>query len=87
MSSVRDTSLMAFFGEVEPSLGDRQMMVYQALRLLGPSTSMELSRYLGWSINRVTPRVFELRQGFFVVAGEKRPCKITGRTAYEWKVR
>lgn len=73
--------------EVGPSLGERQGVVYAAVKLVGPCTNTELAQYLGWSINRVTPRVFELRQLSFLVFHEQRACRITGRMAYAWRAR
>lgn len=85
MSSVRDTSLMAYF-EVEPDLGVRQEHVLSVLRENGSMTNSELGRLLGWSINRVTPRIFELRQLGRVVLDCRRSCRVTGRQAYSWRV-
>lgn len=42
---------------------------------------------LGWEINRITPRIFELREKKLVVEASKRKCKVTGRTAIAWKVK
>jgi hypothetical protein len=86
LASVRDTSLLAWLN-LQPELGAKQALVYAALKVGGPMTNMELSVALGWSINRVTPRVLELRHEGLVVLESERPCKITGRTAYAWKAR
>lgn len=86
MSSVRDTSLLAY-QELEPVLGIRQQTVYAMLQAGCSMTNMELARALGWSINRVTPRIFELRRLGFVIVKEKRLCHVTGRMAYSWRVR
>lgn len=86
MASVRDTSLMAWM-EVQSSLGEKQGLVFAALKAFGPMTNMELASHLGWSINRVTPRVLELRNESFVVYEGSRSCKVTGRTAYVWRAR
>ena len=84
MASVRDTSLMAYI-EVEPELGARQMHVLSVLRERGSLTNTELSQVLNWTINRVTPRIFELRALGCVVVVGKRPCRVTGRMAYSWR--
>ena len=44
-------------------LGDRQATVYEALLDQGThgATNAELAQILGWTVNRVTPRVYELR--------------------------
>ena len=87
MSSVRDTSLLAYCCEVEPSLGERQRHVLSVLRERGCLTNSELGQVLGWSINRVTPRVFELRRLGLVVLDCQRSCRVTGRQAYSWRCR
>lgn len=84
-SSVRDTSLLAYC-EVEPDLGARQAMVFALLRERGSLTNSEIGQAIGWSINRVTPRVFELRRLGFVVLDCQRSCRVTGRQAYSWRV-
>lgn len=44
-------------------LGERQATVYEALLEQGPrgATNAELAELLDWPVNRVTPRVYELR--------------------------
>lgn len=74
---------MAWMG-VQPSLGERQAAVYAALRP-SPASNMELSKKLEWSINRVTPRVLELRKMGFVMSERCRPCLVTGRWVREWR--
>lgn len=81
---IQDTSQKAFREEVVPTLGQRHSEVMAALVGLGEATNSELSTALGWSINRVTPRIHELRKAGRVADVEKRPCKVTGRTAYVW---
>lgn len=83
---VRDTSLMAWM-DLQPVLGEKQMCVYGMLKSLGSATNMEVAYLLGWSINRVTPRVLELRVEGLVVACGVRECKVTGRMAHVWRVR
>lgn len=87
---MRSTSLEAW-REVQPKIGRRQR---QILRYLGTAsraglnlTNMELAEGLGWSVNRVTPRVLELRKKGRVELAEKRRCRITGRFAMAWKVK
>lgn len=84
--SVQDTSLLAFI-DIEPSLSERQQIIYALLRLYPDGlTNMEIGKHLGWSINRVTPRVFELRSYGLVKTSGHRVCSVTGRNAYAWKV-
>ncbi len=84
---IQDTSQKAFREEVVPTIGPRQEIVLQAIIALGAATNSELSSYLGWPINTVTPRVFELRAFGKVVEAGKRRCKVTGRTAYQWEIK
>ena len=46
-------------------LGDKQYQVHQAIGELGTPTDADLADYLGWPINRLTPRRGELvKYGF-----------------------
>jgi len=96
-TQMRGTSLEAYFGEVVPKLSQMQSEV---LRVFydNPTldlTNMELSEELGWSINRVTPRTYELRgQGKnsplkpnpILIESRQRPCRVTGNTAWAWSL-
>lgn len=81
-----DTSRAAY-REVIPKLNEKQAEVLAVIERLGPVTNSEIADALGWKINLVTPRVHELRYGLDKVrdAG-KRPCRVTGRLAYQWVV-
>lgn len=85
---MQGTSLEAYFGVVVPVLGARQREVLRVF-IDNPTmdfTNMELAEDLGWSVNRVTPRVYELRQGDNPVLVEvlRRPCRVTGFRAVAW---
>ena len=82
---MKDTSLMAYI-EVHPTLGDRQARVLSLLERGERLTNMEIAQALGWSINRVTPRVKELRELGLVKLDGYRECSVTGRTACLWTV-
>ena len=86
----QETSLEAY-REVLPHLGMKQRIVYteiyKATRQGFNLTNMELAEWLQWSINRVTPRVYELRELGRVVLDEKRVCKVTGRRAMAWRTK
>lgn len=84
---VRDTSLHTYRKEVEPTLGERQQRVYDLLTVAGEDlTNSEIASRLSWPINTVTPRVHELRKVGLVAEAAKRPCRVTGRTAYAWRI-
>jgi len=84
--SVQKTSLEAY-EEIKSTLGDRQTQVLKLLESIDrPLTNSEIAQQLGWSINRITPRVFELREKGLVEEDKKKPCPITGRNALTWRI-
>jgi len=80
-----DTSREAY-REVIPTLSARQAEVLAVLETSSPLTNAELAEKLGWSVNRITPRVLELREIGRVQDFGKRRCRVTGRSAYQWGV-
>ena len=91
MNGVQETSLLAY-REIKPKRGKKQLEVYNVLLEASQRgfdmTNLELARLLGWEINRVTPRVHELRHDWGdVVLSQKRKCGVTGRLAFAWKVK
>ena len=83
---IQDTSKKAYKEEVAGTLGHRQLQVLTALEFLKEATNSELAIHLDWSINRVTPRVLELRTAGKVFDTGKRKCRVTGRLAHTWAV-
>lgn len=81
--TVRDTSRQAF-ATVIPFLGEKQARVLSVLRHTGPLTNNEIARELGWQINRVTPRVKELRDMKLVFEMGRRTCRVTGFNVLVW---
>lgn len=90
MSGVQETSL-ATYRQIQPRLGKKQREVYEVLEAATRHgfnmTNMELALLLKWSINRVTPRVFELREQGWVVLAQRRECGVTGRWACAWRTK
>lgn len=84
---IQDTSIKSYREDALPTLAQRHAEVMKALLRLNEATNSELANELGWTINRVTPRVHELRKLGKISEVGKRPCKITGRTAYVWTVK
>jgi len=87
-SEVADTSLKAYYEKLMPILGKRQLQVFTVF-LNNPNeafTNMETAQKLGWSINRVTPRVLELRQIKLLTLYERRNCKVTGNESMAFKL-
>jgi len=94
-TNMQRTSMEAYYREVLPSLGERHASVLKVFtdNPMMDFTNMELAEELGWSINRVTPRVYELRgQGKdnklklnpVLTLSQKRLCCITERKAMAW---
>jgi hypothetical protein len=92
---IQDTSLEAYLKLKKADT--RRDQVLQTLRLLPDATNAELADKLGWPINRVTPRINELRVrepgekakiklGLVLDAG-RRTCRVTGSTAHAWKAK
>ena len=79
------TSILAFYEKVLPELNQKQNEVFRTLYCSEePLTNMELAVKMGWSINRVTPRVLELRLRKLVTVGQIRKCSVTGNRAIAW---
>ena len=79
------TSLEAWL-EIQPNISGRRKQVFLALYELREATNMEIAKHLGWSINRVTPRVLELREMGVVEQSCIRQCDVTKNNARAWKI-
>jgi len=86
--SVNQTSLEAYYNEIIPIRGLRQLEVLKALETLVNASNMMIAAHLGWSINRVTPRINELRKANppLVIESGVYQCKITNRKVNYWKI-
>lgn len=85
---IQNTSLEIYLKEVYPTLTARQRPVLHYLRNAGGDhTNAEISKALGKPINEITPRCLELRKLGLVVQSRRRPCQITGNTAWAWKAK
>lgn len=85
-TEMQATSLESY-NEIKRTLGFKQQTVFSNLSLLISATNSELSVKLGWSINTITPRIFELREKGLVTEACKRVCAVTGRTAIAWRIK
>lgn len=92
-TETRDAAYAEVAAEIETAfdtggrvdLSPRQLSVYVAIRSYpGGLTNAELGEFLNWSVNRVTPRTFELRALKLVTKGPKRRCTTTGFRAQTW---
>ena len=87
--SLADTSLHAYALATQ-NLGAKQKQVLDALRFSPDATNAEIAAHLAWPVNRVTPRIFELRSeefGKLVLESCRRRCEVTGSTAYAWRAK
>ena len=78
---IQDTSLHAYALATQ-HLGAKQKQVLDALRFFPDATNAEIAAHLAWPINRVTPRMSELRTLGLVLESCRRRCKITGGMAW-----
>lgn len=85
----RDTSLKAYINEVAPTLGARQIAVLEVYEHADGKdfTNEELAAALEWGVNRITPRVLELRNLGILEESRKRKCGITGREVHAWRIK
>lgn len=84
--TVQQTSLEAY-EDIKANLGSKQREVYEMLRSLGCANNAILAKKLSWSVNRITPRVLELREKGLVVQDSLRVCPLTKRMTMFWRVR
>lgn len=87
MANIQQTTLESWkkLTENRQKLAEKQEKVLQILKNSQKSlTNCEISRVLGWDINRVTPRVLELRKLGLVVKDKIRRCNITNNNANSW---
>ena len=70
---IQDTSLFAYKTATQ-HLGAKQKAVMNALRFFPDATNAELAAHLNWPVNRVTPRVLELRKMGLILEGVRRTC-------------
>lgn len=84
---VRDTSISAYKKDVEPSLGDRQRLVYETIkRAKRPVNNQEIADYLKRPINTITPRTNELVALNKIELAFKEVYPATNRKVCYWRV-
>lgn len=85
---IQDTSLLSFM-ELNDigTLGERQLLVYDTIILLGQATDWEITKALGRNDpNFVRPRRKELYDKGLVRAVAKRECSVTHKTVLSWEI-
>ena len=81
---IQNTSLEAY-KVLTPDLGSLQEIVYNTIMDHPNSCNHELAKILGWEINRITPRVKELRDKGLVVCVCNKIDSSTNRNVMCWK--
>ena len=82
---IQPTSLEAY-QVLEPELGNLQRTVYQVLVFNPGMSNHDIARTLHWEINRVTPRVKELRDKGLVIQNGSKIDRLTNKRVMCWKV-
>jgi predicted HTH transcriptional regulator len=81
---LKQTSLDAF-NEIKATLGERQRVVYGAIKLNPDCTDYEIAEFLGSTDpNTVRPRRKELYDKGMIYETGVRECKVTGHKATTW---
>ncbi len=83
---VQSTSLLAF-RDIQPGLGDRQEKVFSLLQEHRALCNQQIAKLLGWEINRVTPRVQELRDMGLVEEAYRDKYLPTNRLVIFWRLK
>lgn len=81
---IQKTSLWAY--QRLEKIGRKQKDCYRTIEQLGEASNYDIAQELDWEINRVTPRVKELRELKLVEEAYKALHPITDRTVIYWKV-
>lgn len=81
---VQQTSLLAY--RSLERIGQKQKVCYETIKRMGAASNYDIARALGWEINRVTPRVKELRELNFVEEAYREVHPATDRKVIFWKV-
>lgn len=82
---IQQTSLEAYM-QAAPKISRCHKTILELLAYGQPMTNAEIAQRLNWSINRVTPRVLELRRLGLLCAFNVGLCWITGHKAIYWKI-
>lgn len=86
MSGYQETSAIAW-NSIQDYLGSKQYEVLRAISFLGECNNQEIARHLGIEINRITPRVFELREKGLVEESRQDRDAETGRLTNFWRLK
>jgi len=84
---IQSTSLEAYHSISPEELGFMQRMIYSCIIRNPGMSNHDISRYSQIEINKVTPRVKELRDMGMVVFSHHKKDRITHRRCMCWKVK
>ena len=82
---IQETSLEAY-EILQPELGELQEAIYNTITDHPGMSNHDLAQHLDWEINRVTPRVKELRDKGIVIYSHTKTDKGTKRKVMCWCV-
>jgi len=82
---IQNTSLDAY-KVLQPELGRLQQEIYDVIVENPGMSNHDIARYKNMEINRVVPRVKELRELGLVVFSNYKQDRITKRTVMCWKI-
>jgi hypothetical protein len=80
-----ETSLPAYQVAKE-NINDKQKIVFNTIKKLGVCSDHQIADFLGWAINRVTPRRGELYDTGKIIRAFRGKDFETGRTVSFWKI-
>lgn len=81
---IQQTSMIAYLENLQ-NLGSRQQAVLKAISTRDAICNQEIAKLLNWEINRVTPRVLELRDAGYVEEAYRDKYEPTNRTVIYWR--
>lgn len=74
------------YSHVRASLPGKRWQVFRALKDIQPASNTDIAKELDWSINRVTGRVKELRDGDYLIQHGTKTDPRTGREVCTWAI-
>lgn len=83
MSQMQETSIEEF-EKLRPHLSRRESEVFNKLFELEYATNAMIAKALGWSVNRITGRIYSLREKGLVFFSHTSWCPVGGGKAHYW---
>lgn len=82
---VTDSSREAY--ETIQNLSEKRKAVYKAIKRLKDCCDLDIATYLGWPINRVTGRRYELEDKGLIESTGKRLSRYSNVAVYHWRIK